>query len=278
MGSGPKYSQPIIEALEACRPGSDDLADPQMAQLQAHIARDPELDDLHARLQKLDVQLAGALFDLDVPPGLADRLLARLSETAVASEVEPVESRPCGGIAAVSVARVAVRRTGWLARSRRWLVASAALAMVLVVAVALWPRGPAQYTAGAVLEAAVEFFHNDPGGEAKLVSQASPPWAFPYSRALISHGSIRWRRVEGLLGVRGLAYDLPSGGAGRATLYVVDCPVSDLPDEPPLRPSYSTANCSCAVWMEHGLAYILVVRGDSGDYESLLNVARGPVT
>ena len=69
----------ILEAIEACRPGSNDLSDPGLAFLATELAARAELDDAYERLQRLDAMLAVAFKDVPVPEGLGQRILARLA-------------------------------------------------------------------------------------------------------------------------------------------------------------------------------------------------------
>jgi hypothetical protein len=69
----------ILEALDACRAGHDDLHDADLAALAARLAEDADLRDRLARVQRLDVRLAEAIDDVPVPEGLAERLLVALA-------------------------------------------------------------------------------------------------------------------------------------------------------------------------------------------------------
>ena len=75
--------QRMWEAMESCRNGSDDLSDPQFADLVARLAEDPELRGQFRRLQQADGAIAVAFAKVTVPAGLAERVSRRL-----AAEVE----------------------------------------------------------------------------------------------------------------------------------------------------------------------------------------------
>ena len=65
--------------MESCRSGSDDLSDPQFADLAARLAEDPELRGQFQRLQQADVAIQVAFARVPVPAGLADRVSQRLA-------------------------------------------------------------------------------------------------------------------------------------------------------------------------------------------------------
>ena len=59
--------QRLWEAMESCRNGSDDLSDPQFADLAARLAGDPELRKQFQRLQEADKAIKAAFADVPVP-------------------------------------------------------------------------------------------------------------------------------------------------------------------------------------------------------------------
>src|SRR5687767_10428691 len=81
------------EQIDACRAGSDDLALPALADLATAVEGDRALAEEVARSQRFDQTVAAAMHDLPVPDGLAERLLAKLSEDGLdASGVEEAAS------------------------------------------------------------------------------------------------------------------------------------------------------------------------------------------
>src|SRR5581483_8659248 len=88
----------IREGLEACRPGSDDLRSPELADVAAAVDGNGEVRSLHQRLQNWDVAISNAMEDVPLPEGLAARLLARLSAEAPVedsqSPAQPLAAHP----------------------------------------------------------------------------------------------------------------------------------------------------------------------------------------
>ena len=244
----------LLEAMEACRPGSDDLADPAMGELEAELDRNRKLAGIFQRLQKLDVALAGAIQDVPVPPGLRDRLMAAVALPAV------------------------VRKTPARRRIRSSLfIFAGAVAALLLVAVGLVQRNQVQYTRSSVLEAAIDFFNHEAQAPGELLSAVAPPWGFPPSRYIQFPGQTRWRRINNLLDSGGVAYEMGGPAGVRATLYAVRRNVPGLPDQPPASPVYGTAHCWTSAWQEGPILYVLVVSGESSDYRPFLNVPQGPL-
>ena len=69
----------IHEAIDACRPGGDDLQLPELQPLAARIQEDAELRERFEQLQALDRAIGREFCDVEVPDGLEERLLAKLA-------------------------------------------------------------------------------------------------------------------------------------------------------------------------------------------------------
>ncbi len=266
MDNQPICDERILEAIEACRPGSDDVADPAMADLAAELAADPKLQDLYERLQRVDAMLAAAFRDTQVPEGLDRRLLDRLA----AARAEQVVS--------AETAVVARPRRG----SRRWvLAAGGTLAVAAGLLIAAWIGANSllvAYSEEEAQSAALTLFREQSAEPGNLVARQPPPSDWPFSHEVARVRGMRWRSISGFLNRDGVAYDLPGRGGARATLYVVRRTIPGLQGAPPLRPSRQTAGFSTSAWQEGKLLYVLVVRGDRRTYQGLLDIARGPLT
>jgi len=263
----------ILELLEACRPGHDDLADPAMAPLAAELAAHSELASLRDRLEEVDGAIGQAMHDVDVPEGLAERLLAGLGERPAAKVEEEAADSPT-----VAPAPVAGRR---LSR-RRMLAGTAALATTasLLVAVGIWWFGdpPVEYTKDMVLRDAIDFFQHDTSGGGQLLAEVAPPEEFRFSREVLPLEGTRWRRIEGFLGCKGVAYDLTYRGT-QATLYVVKQTVADLGRYPPNRPMQDTLGYPVAAWNSmDGRLYVLVVASENAADYRYFTKPPGPLT
>jgi hypothetical protein len=276
MDSQPIRDERILEALEVCRPGGDDLGDPALADLADQLGVNPELRALYDRLQRVDARLSAAFREVPVPEGLAQRIFDRLAaapeQQAAPSDME--EAAECGTTASVAepAARPDQPSVDARVRRRRLLAFAGILstgAVLLVAAlISLYPRKT--YDVPTVLEDAVKLFdgHGDGDERGHLLSDRRPPDDHPFSRDVRSVPGMRWRELSGFLGRSGVAYDLPGpAGTIKATLYVVERTLPDLEEKaPPPRPQRNTADRCAVAWQVGKLLYVLVVRGGSRDY------------
>jgi len=259
----------ILEALEACRPGSDDLSDPAMEALAAQMARSPDLDRLYERLQRLDKVLAEAYRDVPVPEGLAGRILARLRESpplgaawGTSLEEPPAVDapQPASGPRAVGFRRL--RRT--------WVVGAGALVAIaasLLIVVLLEMRSPPRPSLESVYQAAIEDFSQGfhEGGQ-RLAADDRTLANYPLGTLLRKDLQVQSRQARKLLGYGGVAYHMIGPGGVTATLYVLDDDGQiSLAEVSPTDP-YNSGGLSYAAWRENGLLYVLVVAGEKSDY------------
>lgn len=266
METEPQRDPRVREAMEACRPGHDDVSDLGLAFLASHLASDAALSREFRRLKRLDQSLADAFQDVPVPEGLADRILARLASESKGC-VEQAEE-----VAAETQVRPATKDQNF---SRRWLLAGAG-SIVAAVAV-LWLIGT-QASRWDLLkvtnadQTAIEFFRADMAEEGRLVDETSPPEDYPYAADVQRFQGTRWRLVRGFLGHSAVAYDMTASTGERATLYVVRGTATDVADHPgqPL----VTQGCAAAVWQADGCLYVLVVEGGEQGYRRFLTASR----
>lgn len=273
----------VIEAMEACRPGSDDLSDPGLAFLAAELAASPELDDAYERLQRVDSAIRSAFADVSVPDDLAARILHRLSSAshdALSDESSDSSRATINAPALAEPVAVAIDRSS--KALRRWLLAgvgSVGLGVaVSLLAVAVLRTDSRPLTDDQVLEAAMAVFDREAGvPPGRLVAEAAPPSGHPFSRFVRQNPHIRWRWIKEFLEQSAVAYDLARPGEPRATLYVVRRTVAGLPSAPPARPTLTTHHRSVAAWQTGSLLYVLVVDGGLPSYRGLLNLPHGPL-
>lgn len=276
MESQPIRDERILEAIEACRPGSDDVAEPALSYLAAALAADPELENLYERLQQVDAMLAAGFRDVPVPEGLQQRLMERLA-AAWAQQVDSAEEEQVPEIAKATPATAVVSAPKRV--SRRWLLAGGGFAVgsaaALLVAVAIGLFDSDGYDQQKVLDEAIQFCKSETLLPGHPLAEKTPPEDYPLSRAVARVRGVQWRSIRNFLGCKGVAYDMWVGGT-QATLYVVNQPV-ELPKRPLLTPTRATGGYAASAWMEGGRLYVLVVRGNANAYSGFL-APRGPLT
>jgi len=263
----------VLEAIEACRPGSDDMEDPALALAAAEMAASPELRDLFERLQQVDGTIGSAFQNVPVPEGLADRITTRLASVrnghgAPGSDLEGAETPAPEPIREASTPR---RRI-----SRRWVLLGSGGAIVaasLAVAFLVREARPVALGEADVLDEANSHFDGDGGLEGRLVMERPSPPDFPAGPefGVSKFRKLRWRSIGDFLGCKGVAYDITPPGTARATLYVVKCTeVLKLSPRPAYTPMSTTRNRSVGMWQTGDLLYVLVVEGGQREYQRFL--------
>jgi hypothetical protein len=273
MSRQPHSRERICEALESCRPGSNDLFAPELSDVAGRVAGDPEWEEAYERIQNADLKISAAFHDVEIPVGLEQRLIASLNIVrageAVSAAVETDADLDAPPVAAAAIPVPKQRKL-----SRRRLLWSGGIlsgaAVLLVAAFLAMQRSPGD-SEQTVLDAAKQYFDGDvPAAPGQFLSQARPPKGFLLSNYFRHLGKTRWRAVNGFMGQQAVAFDLPTQGGARATLYAVNLSVANLDAAPPSNPS-NTGGCCVAAWQENGLVYVLVVQGSPETYRRYLN-------
>lgn len=191
---------------------------------------------------------------------------ALASATGMASMIVPARPVPRGP------------RRWWLAASGAVAAVTMAAAVVVILLAGYFRASPpsmAQLLDAAIADAAAQFHTQRLAGEP--ADRVGPPQGFPISRQVVALPGTRWRNA--VLGEgRAVAFDLALRGRARATLYVLQSRVANLPALPPSRPQANTGGYCALAWQEQGLVYVLVVAGDDpADWRAYLDVPLGPV-
>ena len=259
---GPDSISPdsIIEAIDACRPGSNDVADPSLA----FIADHADFIDLRSRIEQIDAKIKKAFADVPVPAGLEARILAALADAPLADKTATVD-KP---IPLDVIAKPRRRYRHWyLGASAAFVAASLLLALVL------------EWTAAvpldelSVVQVAMDDFDSPVIG--RPLSQVLPQAVKDYQPSLDLNlslcKSIRWQSLDKFLDTKGIVYTFITPQGSQARLYVLESPagVGDLPDSPPRTPPGNTLGLRAATWQSGDRLYILVVRGDIHAYRGL---------
>ena len=246
----------IRELIDACRPGHDDLTQGEFQELAARIQSDRELDETFERSQQLDGAIARAMVDVEVPAGLADRLL---------DVFDVAETQEFGGGDHVETSVHTTRRR-WLTAPRAAILGGVAAVIAILALVQF--AAPDPVTQQQLARYASEWTI---GGEAESYEWRSVEQALPkYPDGLPRRARLRpqgWRAIEGSTAA---CYDLLPGDNGQA-VYLVVWPNREgvgFSSSPTL--VGETAGWCIAVWSKKGHLYALVIRGGERRFRRLV--------
>jgi hypothetical protein len=252
----------IIEGIEACRPGSDDLRQSELSDVARAVDNDPQALARYERVQAWDALIAEEFDQVAVPQGLDARILARLQ----ASNESAHEAAP--GIADVSIESHS-RASRW--RRRRWIAAAASVAAALLITA--WMGDWLSPSGGESLEQLTEQLQSQLASSSEPWHDvASPQRAFPLP-AELNASLAQWHAIGNL---RGVAYRVRNN-IGTATLFVLRLSATELPSVPPVAPQLTTGGKSVAYWQKGSLVYVLVVEGDQRRYRTFVSTSSTPL-
>ncbi|MBM4092845.1 MAG: DUF3379 domain-containing protein [Planctomycetes bacterium] len=270
----------LLKLMDCCRPGHDDLGQPEMVALAEAIDRDPAVHEEWEALQAWDRQLSEAITaDVSVPPGLAGRLLDGLRQSAEREQRPSETARGCSpadnaeeGAARADSPTVAIRpRQHW----RWWWPAAAGAALVaaavLVAVVLRFGNWSDSLTGIQVAESARDWLHALATQEDGWLQQQPPTDLYPLDTTL-RFPAVRWQRFRALDDTQAVAYvaELPPDRALAYLLVIRTTQGRQLPPVPPPVPDATTGNLCIGVWKNADCLYVLMVPGDRVQYGRLL--------
>jgi hypothetical protein len=243
MSQNTRYREPI----DACRPGSADLALPALADLARATESDPAVAAELARSQRFDVAVSAALHDVPVPAGLLERLEAKLGTVNVESDAVTT-----GEVSLPSAAAQSGRRT--------LLAAALALAAVTLLAVGatLWPRSGRDISNEQLVGMASGW--NSQVDPAKWKNVAKTPAPAGFAVPVEVRAATQWQSFATPDGQRGVVYNLTTGLRPSARLYVIASRDDyHLPTSPYRKLAGSSNGVAIGAWKAGGLLYVVVV-------------------
>lgn len=248
----------LQDMVDSCRPGSQDVHEPEMQPLADAIAKDEKLGRAYQATQRADARIGQAFQNVAPPAGLATRILGSLDlsvdESPVAERAFPTASR-------------------W--NRRRLLVAGMAIASTVaasVVAMIYIQPGPERDISNAddrrliVQEWSAEVDAEGPGWSSTEIT----PDGFPPPRSM-RFPAWRWKM---LTSGKVVCYELHPTEPGRVLVFVASRPASGLPSSPQIPgPSPYPGHVLSTAWVRDGLVYVLTVHADDGAHQLLLQKA-----
>lgn len=261
----------IIESIEACRPGSDDVASPDMVDVARQIQQDPQVRLLYERVQKWDAAVSVTMEEVGAPEGLADRILDRLRSQAAVSTSEIRSTGSQQPVAeAVRLAPPHDLDSRW--SRRKWLagITTIAASILVVAFLSVWLPGDGEVP----LEEIAEGWFQELGANWQDAQQA--PGEFPLPGA-ITASPTSWQWLAKHSSARGVVYQLQDRAGTTALLYVVRLTRAGLPATPPASPQSNTAGKAVGYWKSGDTVYVLVVPGDERNYRAFVSSSPVPL-
>lgn len=271
--------QEIQQAIDACRPGSDDLQQPEMAALAEAVRQDPDVRRRYECSQQFDASVIGLFRDVPVPAGLADRLLTAIEPSLGQATAD--SQTPVTPLSSERDAQEAVEKARhWPHRKRRriWaitagsLTAAAALAgfLLLVPYFSVAEPRPNDRLPDEILaweDAVVRQGWNENMQTDQVVRR-------PLDRA-VRVTPQRWCSIATAYDAQTIVYDVAPRGADMALVFCMQCRVrsSTLPDMPPWNAFSATGGLTLGVWRRGDMVYVLVVRGGLRRYRELIEAS-----
>lgn len=264
--------QEIKQAIDVCRPDTDDPCLPEISALDDLIQHDEGTRRLYEKTQQCDAAIAGAFRDISVPDGLSDRLLAAVGEHATPAR----EASICNveDLSETAGEAEATARSTRPSRLTRWhyvgigLSTVAAAAAICLVLIRHHGRGiilpdalPAQ-VADWMQQVDRADWNKD---LAHLDCQKRP------FDGRIRVSPRRWCRVKTGYDSRTVVYDLAKPGERYAFVFCLRSGVDQptLPTVPTAIPT--TGGKVIAAWQRGGVVYVLAVKGSMRRYQRLVD-------
>lgn len=269
----------IQQAIDACRPGRDDLQSPEMDFLAEAVRSDPEVRRQYERSQQFDAAVSWAFRDVPVPADLGERLLAVAGTSPEPSPVAPLElSSPPSSAHDVRQDLKPDRRWPRGIRRRTWtvlagsLAAAAALVGFLIVA---QPFGAAEPVADERLPGEIQVWTDAvvrQGWNDNL--QAAELGERPLDAAVRGMPR-RWCQIATDYDARTMVYDLAPPGSDPAVVFCMrsKARTSALPNSPPWNAFSATGGLTLGVWRRGNMVYVLVVQGGPRRYREFIGAS-----
>ena len=234
-----------VEAIEASRPGSSDLAD-HFPETASAIRDDERLRRFANRVEAVDQRIARIMESVEIPEGLSDRLKVALSAGEVGSSPVEVVNRE-ERLPPSRFSRVSSRR--WAA----WSVGLASSAACLVVAAIFALGGSSQSEMNAVI---ASFESTEKARSSGRWKTAPADFQLPpqIRRATVVPQVLQVRTAE-----HGNATLVKLGQS--ATLLIAKGSRRALPGEPLVQQGPQTGRYRYTAWSAGGFTYLLAVKG-----------------
>jgi hypothetical protein len=266
--------------IDACRPGSDDLQLPELAELARVVADDPQVANDLAASHVSDIALCDGLQEVPIPSGLADRLLAQLdarffasAQAETATNEQSTDSEPGVAVADLPQLPASSRRQP----RRNWLIAAGATAAALITAASIgfWRQNePESIDEDQLVALSEEWYQQaaSPSGWVATVDKATLT-RFPIDEAVLAP-PVRQRTMQLSGGESGVAYEVYNKASRRNGILLVIRTSDRYPVGSLFTSIRSTGGKAVGAWQPPGgYLYVLAVPGDSQQIKSFIRRA-----
>ena len=275
----------ILAALDACRPGSDDLQNEdhaELAEARALAREDAAVREASARIEHFDSKIQSVMEEVSLPADLAARVKQRLASAPASSDPveEALDSSPATAETVSLSTSTASSSTvpPSTEQSRRvWLwsaVAGVAALLLVALGINLFQQDADSQLTRESLRTLSRDWHE--------LAQAESSWKTDLSQAPKTRpfpGGVLTSRPSGFktLSLPGdpqaVAYDV-SFGTHQATLIVYQGQAAGLDPVPPRAP-FNTQGVCVGLWQRNGMLFALVVEGSPANYRQMLHSNQG---
>jgi hypothetical protein len=240
----------LQQLIDACRPGRNDLREPELAALADHLAHDADAAAAYERNQRFDAAVGAAFRDAPVPAGLEERLLAAVGATpSISTDLEQIDS-PVKG-----------RR---LRISRRWFWGSAAAiaASIFVAVVVGHFRTVPEVTPDELVAQTQVVLDDADFRRPEAWKPVSEDGLRRFPTRYLKMGPDGWRRTDAGVDGRAIAYRIPVRNK-TAYLFVISPKGSPVGlTGAPSGLSGATGGWKMAAWTAGGVIYVLAFNDD----------------
>ena len=261
----------IKRAIEACRPGSDDVSLPEMSPLAESVDSDPSVRELFERSQQCDRAIRRVFQNVPVPDGLSDRLLAALEQQDLQDSPRLPEDRRGQPLGSPSADPTRGPRS-----RRRWLGIAVGLAAALslsVLGVLFFSNsGVGEPVANERLRQDISVWRNEMIRKGWRENGADPQLAQRPMDGALHAAPRRWCVIDTRYDRTTVVYDLAGPGDRFAYLFCMRIPEGDsvLPNIPPVKPYAPTGRVCIGTWRRGNVVYVLAVDGGPARYRQFL--------
>ena len=238
----------LREQIDACRSGSDDLSLPELAKLRDAVDHDTDVATALDRSQRFDRTVMSAMQDVEIPAGLADRLLKAASAEAATGEVSPA-----------TIAEPSRRKSS----RRNWLIAIGSIAALLLLGVTFLinSQSPRRVSQEELAQSVSEWERKVRDSNGWVTDPSiRPPKALAVPPNALNVRPIAWRRFDTEAGESGVVYRLNPTGKQAAYLFVLDTGAQySVGTSPFTKVPGTTARLAAGAWQNGGTLYVVVV-------------------